>query len=237
MSFLLDVILLLIATLTIVFAVKNGFVKTVLSALSFLIALIVALVLRAPVVALLEQTPVSEKVSEGVETVLHDLAEGSSASLSSLIEDSGSSLHSLLDTVGVEHDDLNEWLADKQNKTDDALLEPLTERLAPKLTHALLNVIVFPLLFLLSLIALKLLSAVLTGLTDRIGALRFANKTLGLIIGILLALFRMVLFCVVVQMLLNVLNATGQTIPGDICREDTVLFKLLTSVILPESML
>lgn len=237
MSFILDVILLLIAALTIFFAVKNGFVKTVLSALSFLIALIVALVLRAPVVALLEQTPVSEKVSEGIETVLSDLVTENASSLSTMIEDSGSSLHALLDTAGIEHENLKEWLADRADKSDENLLAPLAEELTPKLTHALLNVIVFPVLFLLTLIVLKLLSAVLTGLTDRIGALKFANKTLGLIIGILLALFRMILFCVIAQLLLNVLNATGQTIPGDICREDTVLFKLFTSVIFPESML
>lgn len=238
MSFLLDLIIVLIAAVTIFFAVKNGFVKTVLSALSFLIALAAAFILRAPVVAILEQTPISENMTESVETVLTDLVkENASSSLSSLIEDSGSSLHALLDTVGVEHEDLKAWLSERSEKSDDDLLTPLAERLAPKLTHALLNAIVFPVLFIVSLIVLKLASALLTGLTERIGALKFANKTLGLIIGILLAVFRVILFCVIVQLLLNVLNATGRPAPLDITREDTMLFKLITSILLPESML
>ena len=49
MSAILDILIVVIIGVTIGFAVKNGFVKTVLSAASFLIALVVAFLFVAPV--------------------------------------------------------------------------------------------------------------------------------------------------------------------------------------------
>ena len=237
MSFVLDLIIVLIAGLTIFFAVKNGFAKTVMSALSFLIALTVALVFRAPAVELLEKTPVPDIVGEKVDALLTDLVENEKDSLSDLISEPGSKLHDLLDTVGIDHSDLPDWLKEQSSGTDDALLSPLSEKLTPKLTTALLNAIVVPVLFLGSWLILWLLTITVTSLSEKVSALKFANKSLGLVIGILLALFRVVLFCVLAQLLLNVANIFGWAWAAGIDPGDTVLFKAITAILLPEQML
>lgn len=236
-SFLLDLIIVLIAGLTIFFAVKNGFVKTVLSALSFLIAIVVALIFRGPAVALLEKTPVPDMVEEKVDALLTDLVSKESNSLSDLITEPGSKLHDLLDSAGIEHADLTEWLNGQTSKTDDALLAPLTQKLAPKITSALLDAIVVPVLFLATWLILWIISATVTKLSEKISALKFANKTLGLVIGILLALFRVVLFCVLAQLLLNVAGVFGWEWATHFDPDDTLLFKTITAIILPEQML
>lgn len=237
MSFLLDVIIVLIAALTIVFAVKNGFVKTVLSALSFVIALTAALLLRGPVVSLLEKTPIPEKIEAGVENVLSDILVKEDRPLEKLISEEDSPIQNALCLVGVGHEELTEWLNGEKDRSDEGLFAPFIEHVSPKISNALLTAIVFPALFLLTMLACRILGAVLTGLSDHIGALRFANKTLGLIVGIVLAAFRVLLFCAAAQMLLNAAGAAGWEWSSAFTPGDTILFKAVTELILPEWML
>ena len=235
-SIVLDLIILAITGLTIYFAYRNGFVKTVLSALSFLIALVVALVLRAPVTSLLEQTPLADGMTNGVESALNAMTESTEESLASLIRNSGSTLHSALDSIGVENESLEEWLSTMENQSNEGLLSPLAEKIAPKIGHVVLSVVSFIVLFFLTLVLVKILSSLLTGLTERIAALRFANKTLGVIIGIVLAAVRVLLFCVIAQFLLNQSGLIGWKVLSEIHPENTILFRFITNLILPGSM-
>ena len=79
MSAILDILIVVIIGVTILFAVKNGFVKTVLSAASFLIALVVAFLFVSPVRDAFLESGMAVKVRSAVDESITSFVTGASA--------------------------------------------------------------------------------------------------------------------------------------------------------------
>mgnify|MGYP003299644338 CR=1 FL=1 len=62
MSIILDIIVVAIIALTVYFAYKNGFVKTAISTVSFLLAVAVTAMFASPLADFLKETSVAETV-------------------------------------------------------------------------------------------------------------------------------------------------------------------------------
>ena len=67
MSWTLDIIIILIVSLTVYFAAKNGFVKTAISASSFIIAILLTAILTTPVAEAIKASPLSVTVRNATE--------------------------------------------------------------------------------------------------------------------------------------------------------------------------
>ena len=117
MSAILDILIVVIIGVTILFAVKNGFVKTVLSAASFLIALVVAFLFVSPVRDAFLESGMAVKVRSAVDESITSFVTGASAEQEELPE-----FLTKLEFIGIDRAELAE--TPKRSKTSWSATSP-----------------------------------------------------------------------------------------------------------------
>lgn len=231
MSLILDLLILLIAGLTILFAAKNGFVKTFLSAASTLIALAIVFLFASPLTEALEQTPLADAIRSNTVSFLDQFVEEQNARDSyTLAADRESELYPLLESVGVDGEKLARWVEEHESLAAERFHDELAGYIAAAVTPLLLGALSVAILFFGSFLVLKLLSVLLTGIIEQIPFVRGANRILGLLLGILLALIRVFVFCAVVRVLLDTASLSGWTALAGLDPERTLLFRLIGKI-------
>ena len=231
MSAILDILIVVIIGVTIGFAVKNGFVKTVLSAASFLIALAVAFLFVAPVRdAFLETMPFEEaakRVESGMAVKVRTAVD---ESITSFVTDTSEEQAELpefltkLEFIGIDKDELQTKWNDWRSGNTETLKNELVGYVSEPVLRAVATFTAFILLYLGSVLVLRLAAYLLDKLTD-LPILRQANKLLGLAAGVVLALLRVWLFCAVVRLLLPCADTLGLDFVSRIDPSATFLFK------------
>ncbi len=228
-----DLIILLIAVLSVLIAWKRGFVKTFISAVSVLVALVLTVLLTGPVTNLLEQTGVPDAVRGRIEQTLDDLAsENADGDTKQLASDPESPLAPLLETVGVDSAEFDQWLSEKQQLSKDAFRDALVTYVAAPVTRLLLSALAALTLFVGSLLLLKLAAFLLSGVIEQIPFLRGANHALGIVLGCVLAVLRILVFCFVLRALTNASVLASVPFFSEIDPEKSFLFRLITDSIL-----
>lgn len=231
MSLILDLILLLIGALTILFAVKNGFVKTFLSTASTLIALVIVFLFATPLTEALERSPLSEAVRTNTAAYLDRLVEEQNAGDSyALASDRESELYPLLESLGVDGERLFRWVSEHAGLEEEQFREELVAYVADRVTPLLLRTLSVAILFFGSFVLLKLLSLLLTDIVEQIPFVREANHALGLVLGILLAVIRVFLFCAVTRVLLDTAALSGWSALAGLDPDKTLLFRLIGNI-------
>lgn len=230
MNALLDIIIIAIAALTIYFSVKNGFIKTLLSASSFLIAIIITVALLAPVKNAFMETSGADALRERVRISIEDILTSNNVENSEEVDTflaSGSSnqeLYNILDKVGLEREELQQKVSEWKKETGADLKQKLIAYISDPIVDALVTVCVICLLFFGSLIILKIATYILDKVC-RLPVLKTANKLLGVILGVVLAFVRIYLFCLLIKILLPYGEALDISALTAIHPESTLLFK------------
>lgn len=237
MNAILDIIIVTIAASTIYFAVKNGFIKTLLSASAFFIAVIITISLTNPLKNAFMSSSAADSIRDRVETTISGVFEEKEDAITkntennfqidAVFSDKGgmNELFGVLEKFGVDKNELksqvNKWKAEKGVD----LKQKLVEYIADPIVNAIASIIIISLLFFGSLILLKITAYVLNKLC-MLPVLKTANKLLGLILGILLALIRIYFFCIITKAFIPY----GQTLDigwlAAIDPEKTLIFKL-----------
>lgn len=231
MSLILDLIILLIGGLTILFAAKHGFVKTFLSAASTIIALVMVFLFASPLTDALEQSPLAKAIHTNTASYLDQMVEEHHASDSyTLAKDKESELYPLLESIGIDGESLSIWVSQRADMAREKFHEELVTYIADHVTPLLLHALAVAILFFGTFIALKLLSPLLTGIVEQIPFVREANHVLGLVLGILLALIRVFVFCAVVRVLLDTASLAGCTALTGLDPDKTFLFRFIGSI-------
>jgi len=237
MNAILDIIIVAIAAVTIYFAVKNGFIKTLLSACSFIIAIIITISFASPLKNAFLKTSAADGIRDRVETTLGSVFEEKEDAIAengenefnidTVFENEGGmyDFFTILEKFGVDKSELQNQVNEWKTETGVNLKQRLVEYIADPIVNAIVSFLVIAFLFLGSLILLKIATYVLNKVC-KLPVLKTANKLLGLILGILLALLRIYLFCI----LIKVLQPYGQTMDigwlAAIDPEKTLLFRL-----------
>ncbi|PKM62812.1 MAG: hypothetical protein CVU97_03485 [Firmicutes bacterium HGW-Firmicutes-21] len=227
MNAILDIIIVIIAVVTIYFAVKNGFVKTLLSASSFLLAVIITVVLLSPVKTAFMNTSAADNLRTRVESSIDEiLVKNGIEDVEQLVEkDSPSDFTQLLNKVGIGENELSTQFKQWKTEAGVDLRERLIDYLAEPEVNTVVTVAAVALLFFGSLILLKIATYVLDKVFT-LPVLKTANKLLGVLLGVLLAIVRIYLFCIIIKLLLPY----GQTLDigmlSAINPEGTLLFRL-----------
>ena len=104
MNWILDIICIAIITLTIAFAVRNGFVKTLVSAASFLIAVFITFCFASQLSDALRSTPVADRIRESTREKIEDLVLESTGSGESLLNGENEAFNTLLGLAGYSID-------------------------------------------------------------------------------------------------------------------------------------
>ena len=223
MSFLLDFIIIAIIAITVYFAAKNGFVKTAISALSFIIAIAVTAAFASPLADALKEAPFTETVEAAVTDMVKDSIFDEKG-LEQFVNGESEGLNSILSLAGVEKNDFIEWYNGRDASGEDVLTQA-SQFIARPIIDAIAMLAAIVLLYIGTQILLSIAAFFLNKLAS-LPILRTANTGLGILLGVILALFRVFLFCFAMNLLIENASFLDSEFLAGLNPESTFLFKL-----------
>ena len=225
MNWLLDIAVAAIFALTVFFAWKNGFIKTLVSAASFAICLAVTVIFVSPLSNAIQRTGIAERVKNTTEEHISNyLADSSLSGVEELFEGKSEAFNTLIRVAGIDNETLKSWYAENDGASDRGNVR-LAARISEPLVSLLSSLAAVIILFFGTKLILFILSRVLDGVMH-LPVLRTCNKVFGILLGILLALVRVALLCFVVKILTENKLFIGSDIISGIDPEKTLLFKI-----------
>ena len=224
MAYVLDIAVILIFGLMVYFGHRDGFIKTVAGMIAFVVALVLSTLLAGPVSDLAYDKLVEPPVVTALEESVGDdslAADG----LTTAIEKMPGFVKSQLATQGI-HDgaDLLKYVnnAEKGESAVDSVMSKVIEPVTVPVLKALCSLILFFLFQLIISLILKLLNVL-----AKLPVLKQANKTLGIVAGVVQG----ALWALLIATILQAVAATG-LIPmvSEELLDSTILVKWLSEV-------
>ncbi len=227
MSFLLDFVIIAIIAITVYFAAKNGFVKTSISALSFIISIALTAMFATP----LEHALMSAPFAETVETAVTDMVKDSifdEDGLEKFVNGETQGLDTVLSLAGVEKSDFIEWYNGESANGEDVLTSA-SKFIAEPIVTLLAKLAAIIILFIGTQILLAIAAFFLNKLAN-LPILRTANKGLGILLGCVLALFRIFMFCFAMNLLIENADFLNSDFLMSLDPQSTFLYKLFSGI-------
>ena len=228
MSILLDIIIVAIIALTIYFAFKNGFVKTAISALSFLLAIAVTAAFASPLADFLKETAVAETVEAATEQAITDALAKDPIGINGLLEGKSEEFNNLLTLAQIDRSELAAWYSSNIANAESGEVM-LAKRIATPMVDIIATLIAIIVLYIGTQVILSIAAFILNKIAS-LPILRTANKGLGLAVGVVLALFRVCLFCFVMNLLIENALFLGNGFISSLNPESTLLFKFFSNI-------
>ena len=222
MSWTLDIIIVLIIGLTIYFAAKNGFVKTAISASSFIIAIALTAAFATPLAEVIKQTPLSITIRNATEDRIEDILLDGSYEIKSLVVGESDEFNKLLSVAGIDIDDLESY---SRIDTDKAAYN-----LAVKISEPIIHTIAMAVAIVAIYIGTRIVLMIVAFILDQIFRLPVFNKLGGIIVGVVLALIRVCLFCFIAGLLIKNADFLGNEFISNLVPEKTLLFKFFNEI-------
>lgn len=226
MSWTLDIIIILIVSLTVYFAAKNGFVKTAISASSFIIAILLTAILTTPVAEAIKASPLSATVRNATEDRIESILLEGSYEMSSLLEGESEEFNKLLAVARIDKDDLME----KYVSMDP---DKVAYNLAVEISNPIIDTVAIIVAIIIIYIGTQIILSVVSFILDkvcRLPVLKSCNKFLGIVVGVVLALLRACLFCFVIKILMENADFLGSSFIAGLAPEKTLLFKTFSEI-------
>ncbi len=228
MSWFLDVSIILIFSLTVFFAARNGFVKTLISAVSFILAIVITATFATPLANYLKTTPIAETIETATEEKITEFILEDAVNVDGLINGDSEKFNTLLSITGINKGELSKWYS--ENVIDVTNKESaLAKHIATPIIDITATAASIVLLFIGTQILLSILSRVLNVIA-KLPLLRTCNKFLGILLGIVLAAFRIFLFCFVMRLLIENADFLGSDFISALEPENTLIFDKLQNV-------
>ncbi len=188
MNFIFDGILLTVCVLAVILGAKRGFIKSIMGICTLIAALFVAFAFTPTVAKYIETIPAVQEISESITETIQSLTknDGPTYDLQKLFGDMPDSFKQILERYGADVSKLTDEVP-LQPKADINAVDDLASLIAAPVVDAITGVLAFLLLFVVTVIVLKLLTWLLD-LIFQLPVLKTANTLLGLVVGILSAL-------------------------------------------------
>jgi len=231
MSFIYDIAIAAIIAITLYFAVKRGFVKTILGATGVILALILAMMFNGALSSFLAKGPVGNSIRGTVDSFVDArITEDSYGDMLDSEDDKKSALERLLITFGSENkyetvkQDYEQWKQSGLETVRDKIKETIRE---PAVNFCC-GIIAFLILFVLIRLLFKLAEIVL-GKVTKLPVIKQADKLLGVVAGVVKAVFRVYLFCIIVRLALPLAAKFGWTLLANSDPSQSVLYGLFNN--------
>lgn len=219
MGYLFDLVIAVILGLTIWFGFKKGFIKTVLSALSFFIALVLAFSFQPKLSEKIYELPMVDGVRISIREEFIKLAPTNKSEQSfdseKLVNDKPEGFMTILKIAGIDENDIKVEFESWKKQGTEMAADALVSYVADPIIKSLVSVVSFAIIFFVSLLLLKLLVLLLDNIF-RLPVLKQANQVLGVALGVFLGLFRAYLFGAAVTLLLPIIQSNNTSfVVGD----------------------
>lgn len=200
MSWILDIIVIAILGITVFFAARNGFIKTLISAASFAICIIVTAIFVSPLSQALQTTVIAENVKQTTtEHISNYILDDSLGGINDLLDGKSEGFNTLIRVAGYDQNDLKSWYSQNVRNGEDG-----SSVLAERISEPIVKLICIAVSVVILYFGTKILLLILTYILNQVAklpVLHSCNKLLGVILGVLLAVVRICLFCFVVRIL------------------------------------
>ena len=207
MGFVLDIILIAIMIICIVYGAKKGFFKIFASLCSGIAALLCAYTFTPPLSGYIKDKFILDKVAESIGNTFASIAESGDGGdkiydISKLFGDSQFS--AVAERAGISAEDLSAFA----NQSSREAVEAVARAVAEPLARAVAEIVSFIIIFIVAFIAIRL-AAMLIGLVFKLPVLRNVDKTMGVIFGIISALFFIWVFAASADTLVEALSGVA----------------------------
>ena len=195
MGLIFDAIIIAVFVIAIIRGIKNGFAKTVLSTVAFVLAIITAILFYKPIAAKLGETKLPEKIEAFVEERINSVLERGEeekteetgqaeekAESETIGEQTKEKLLEAIKALGINSEKASGYV----REIVDGKVSEATEKIAETLTKTTLNALGFIIAFVASFIVYMVI-VLLIRLLCELPVLKAVDKTLGAIFGIIFA--------------------------------------------------
>ncbi len=227
MNFLLDLILLVIVTTTLVRCTARGFVRSVVHLASMVVAFIAAWGFTPQLADWLEAEVFSDRVAELVTDTIRSLAApvGEHFDLSRLFADMPADFAALLTRYDADADALAATFG-RMNDVGAAAADEMARTIAEPVVRGLANVSAFVLIFIAAMLVCWL-AGLLLELIVKLPVLRTANRFFGFLLGLVCAAALGWLYAEAAESLMGYLHTVEPTAFDADIIEQTLLVKHL----------
>ncbi len=225
-SFAVDALLIIICLFVIFISVKRGFVRTILSLVSAVAAVLLSVVFTPTVSDFLYNKFVLKTITDGIAATVESLVtDGTSRGIAEMFETMPEALSEILGRYGIT-DGMKEELIASAN-AGEATVQSISESIASPVATMISNVIAFVAVFIVSIIVLKIIILIID-VVFKLPGLDSVNKGAGLILGIILAAVVLFVYSESAVQLVNALGALSPDIFGEKVIEDTIIVKFFS---------
>lgn len=237
MNIILDVIIVAIIAISMLICYKKGFVKSLFSSFGFIAAVLIALLLTAPISNLINDAFVYDSTYESVKEAMGEVEDSYTAEdIAARLESNNPKLFALLSNLGF---DVYDIIAEKDASTD-LTSDDMVAKIATPAAKLLSNVFAFLISVVIAYIAFFILTKVFD-ILSKLPIFNVTNKLFGLIYGAFLGIFRASIFAIVISGLYpvivglfsdesSVINAVSETFVLNFFVENNLFVFLLKSI-------
>lgn len=230
MAFIVDIILVLIFALSVFRGVKRGFVKTVFSCFTVVIAIVLAGIFGSSVGSLLKETDLYAGMHQSVkEDISQSLLESAKNTADGKVDEAAENNPLLWSIVrmGADEDEIDDIVAKAVTDSTEDVRDEVSSRLADKaltvFADALGKLIVFLVVMLFGRIIAKVLS-----LLTKLPFISALDRFGGLGAGIILGFVYIFVLCAAVEILLPYIPENPVVYMG--MKNDTLVFRLFSAI-------
>ncbi len=198
MQYIIDIALLAVFILTIVFAAKRGFFKSLFDLAAYVIAVVAARLVSVSV-----SPPIFRQYfSPSIETQLVKQLDGASAmdygeKIEAALSSIPDSLSGMLTMIGIDKDEIAARLSSTQ-LTSDNLVATLMDKVISPVVTALLQMLIFVLLAVVFRLLLQIVVRLCDGVIKKLPAINKMNTALGGVLGAVKGVFVVLLVALIV---------------------------------------
>lgn len=225
MGFIIDIILLAVAVLIIVMAVKKGFVKSILSLATSIVALVVACAFTPYLSQTVTEGFLLEKVSSGIESTVGSVTRvGDGYDFSGLFENTPDVMVQVLDRYGVSEESLENFVTG-MTETGAEGVEKISMFIATPVVTQVANAAAFVIIFLAAFIILKIVSKLIE-LLFKAPVLKTADKAAGIILGVINAFLVLWVLSLAISLGVTALGSVSPGWFGESVIENSIILKI-----------
>ncbi len=188
MSLVFDGIILLVCVTSVILGAKRGFIKSVMGVFTLVAALFLAYAFTPAVSQYIHDSEWIENVSDSIGDTIKSLSRNDEGTfnLEKMFQDMPDAFQQIIDRYNADEGTLSQT-APVHPQAEESAVDTLSEMIAAPVVNVISDVLAFLLIFIASVIVLKLLTWILD-LIFQLPVLKTANTFLGLLVGVVIAL-------------------------------------------------
>ncbi len=227
MSIVLDIILVLIVTLTVIIYCKRGFVRDILGFGKSLLSMIFAFVFGDAVGRFISSRFISPKITESVYNTLSGICHKGDQifDISGFVQKLPESLRKLAEICGVQFDTISKNVADDTAVGADRLAE-IASSVADPISSVISDLLGYILVFVAAYLLLLVGSFVIEKVAE-LPVIRFFNRILGFCFGLVSAGVFAFVYGLAAKVIIYWIAASGDQSAAFAIIDNTHIFKLL----------